>query len=776
MNSGSFKGGTGVKSREEYVNQYIFNATESQVAFERDFLHFFTSTTMTFLNPLVLFGLAAAAIPILLHLLNLRKLKTVQFSTLRFLHEIQRTRMRRIRLRQWILLVVRTLLILFLVLAFSRPTLKGSLAGLGSSTARSTIIILVDDSPSMGIRNTEGIIFDQARTTILQIAGLAKPGDDLHILRLSGSAAGDSSGTFWSAEGAIKTAHSMSLSNRSSRYDHLLRRALDIAEKSSTANREIYLLTDLQGTQFTTALEKADSSARTQQNVRVFVVAYDQMNLANAAVTSCTIESRILAQNRPMTINATVRNYGDQPMQNSVVSLYLDGTRVAQQTVDLASRGSAAVTLTAIPHRRGILGGRIRIEDDILEIDNSRYFAAAIPETIHVLLAGGVPEDTRYASLALTLSGDSSVAGLFQVTRIIDNQLAYADLQHYDAFVFAASRSLPPGFASRVASAVRQGKGLLFFPGPAMNVVEVNTGLLAAFGIPPITMPAIISGDKEPAGFTRFQSIDYSHPIFAGMFESDQIAGRSKPSIESPRIRYATTSGSGATGLTLVSLTDGRPFLREYQQGTGRVFVCAVDAGTEWSDFAVRGIFAPLLHRSILYLATPRQLREDAQVGDRLTFQILRSSDDFGREYVLVSPGGTEERVTPQNVPGTGALMFESAPTEEPGLYRLRYGGNGTGGDQTPLQAIAVHPDVLESDLRPASDEILAEFWKRQGIPDRALVRLDAGSSIVRAVEQSRHGVELWQLFLILAVGCALLEMIIARVSPATIPEETPHA
>ena len=118
---------------------------------------------MTFLNPIMLFGLAAAAIPILLHLLNLRKLKTVEFSSLRFLKELQRTRIRRIRLRQWLLLLLRTLLVLSLVLAFSRPALRGSLASLGGTSARSTIVLLIDDSPSMGMRNAGGMLFDQAR-------------------------------------------------------------------------------------------------------------------------------------------------------------------------------------------------------------------------------------------------------------------------------------------------------------------------------------------------------------------------------------------------------------------------------------------------------------------------------------------------------------------------------------------------------------------------------------------------------------------------------------
>ena len=73
---------------------------------------------MTFLNPFVLFGLAAAAVPVLLHLLNLRKLRTVEFSSVRFLKELQKTSMRRLRFRQILLLILRTLLIIAVVMAF----------------------------------------------------------------------------------------------------------------------------------------------------------------------------------------------------------------------------------------------------------------------------------------------------------------------------------------------------------------------------------------------------------------------------------------------------------------------------------------------------------------------------------------------------------------------------------------------------------------------------------------------------------------------------------
>ena len=77
---------------------------------------------MAFLNPLVLLGLAAAAIPLIIHLFNFRKPKQVDFSSLAFLRELEKRTMRRMRLKQWLLLLLRTLAIVCLVLAFARPT------------------------------------------------------------------------------------------------------------------------------------------------------------------------------------------------------------------------------------------------------------------------------------------------------------------------------------------------------------------------------------------------------------------------------------------------------------------------------------------------------------------------------------------------------------------------------------------------------------------------------------------------------------------------------
>ena len=97
---------------------------------------------MIFLNPTVLLGLLAAGIPILIHLLNLRKLKKIEFSTLAFLKELQKTKIRKIKLKQWILLALRVLIIIFLVLSFARPTLESVDIAAAASKAKTSSVFM----------------------------------------------------------------------------------------------------------------------------------------------------------------------------------------------------------------------------------------------------------------------------------------------------------------------------------------------------------------------------------------------------------------------------------------------------------------------------------------------------------------------------------------------------------------------------------------------------------------------------------------------------------
>src|SRR5688500_9356976 len=132
---------------------------------------------MTFLNPLVLLALAAASIPLLLHLLNRSRLRTIEFSSLRFLKELQKTRIRRIKINNILLMLLRIGLIVFAVLAFARPALRGSM-GLPGAHAATTAVILVDDSFSMALRDERGERLEQAKRAALDIVELLEDNDE----------------------------------------------------------------------------------------------------------------------------------------------------------------------------------------------------------------------------------------------------------------------------------------------------------------------------------------------------------------------------------------------------------------------------------------------------------------------------------------------------------------------------------------------------------------------------------------------------------------------
>ena len=136
---------------------------------------------MGFLNPFLLIGLAAAAIPIAVHLFNFRRPERLDFSTLRFVREIEATSMRRVRIKQWLLLALRTLALGFLVLAFARPTRTAD-AGVFDDGAAQSLIVVLDNSRSMTLRDAQGELMDQARGLGAAVIDATGAGDERTVL------------------------------------------------------------------------------------------------------------------------------------------------------------------------------------------------------------------------------------------------------------------------------------------------------------------------------------------------------------------------------------------------------------------------------------------------------------------------------------------------------------------------------------------------------------------------------------------------------------------
>ncbi len=720
---------------------------------------------MTFLNPFVLFGLAAAAIPILLHLLNKRKLRTVEFSSLTFLKELQKSTMRKITLRQWLLLLLRTLFVILVVLAFSRPVLRGSLAGFGSH-AKTTVALIVDDSYSMSLQNQQGVYVKQARAAALHVLDMMKDGDDVILVKLSDMPAA-TIGEPTHDPGRVRTMlQDMTVGSNHRTIEDAIRLTSRLLAQSKNFNKEVYIITDGQRSTFANGERKnAPESFRTMfdAQTKFFVIPLNESPFENCAVVGAAVASSLLQAGKPVTIEASVKNFGSSAVSNRLTSFILNGNRIMQKTVSIVPGGSASIDFTFTPSGPGFQHCSIELEDDVLEADNHYYFTLFVPDHISIALIADDESQTPYvraALSALAAAGVSSAASFLSVQELPPSRISSAAIGESDVILLSGVKDITRSSSQSIAQAMQRGTGVLFFPGSAMDAARWNADFFPIFDLP--SLLALPHASHADSGSISFDKIDFDHPVFKGIF--DPQPGKKNPQIESPKILRQVQFVSLLPLRPIITTGGGNYFLWEKKYGRGSMLGFGVSPGADWSDFAVKPIFIPILSQSILYLASMENANMlPGVVGEQVdarTILIPRSARALhgSLPVQLVDPQGTQSKfsVSLLDARGTAVLAaWLSANASSPGFYTVTQG-------RDTLTVIGMNMHGAESDgTSIASQEMLAVVRQYGG----TATLLPPNASIETAVLQSRFGVELWKYFLYFALVIGLIEMLVARES-----------
>ena len=721
---------------------------------------------MTFLNPFVLLGLLAAAIPVLLHIFNLRKLKTIEFSSLTFLKELQKTKIRRLKVRQILLLILRTLFIVLTVFAFSRPTLTGSLSG---GFAKTSAVMIIDDSYSMTAFDGQGELLKQAKQSALQALDLLKEGDEVFILKLSDANVtmpnepGTPIRSFAQARSAV---NEIKPSYTHRKLEPALRFAARMLSGSANFNKEIFVFSDFQSGILNEGLRKTSAKERIfPPGVRCFFSGFGNRQMRNVSLDAVTIPNTLFEVGKPFSVIAKVTNHGTGELPNVLVSVFTSGTRVAQKGVTVQSGKSTDVELSIVPKQPGFIEGVAALEDDDLEFDNRRYFTVTIPGELHALLVGTL-QDLQYIKLALSAvtSGDSTTLKLAEttVTGMTENQISWADI-----ILFSNVKDLSTSRLDRLRSFLASGGGLIIFPGASTTAASFNSTFAAALGLPPILS---VEGDlrSQTSSFLEIEKSDIRHPLFAGLFE-DQGDFRLQPhrasarTLESPKVRAHVKFAESPQSSPVISLSDGSAFLLDKTTAGGRVLLFGVAANLEWSDFPIKGLFAPLLHRTLSYLAQRHSVMPSIVVSEAVQFPIRRSDE---MKFILQDPRKNELTVQAFLRGTEKSVLFSD--TYLPGIYFMKSGNR-------VIQSFAVNMDPDESKTEKAETADWKALMNRLGIDAASFYHIEDSAVLKRSVSESRYGVELWKYFLIAALGVALLEMFIARDTKRALTDFTPH-
>ncbi len=675
---------------------------------------------MAFLNSLALVGLAAAAIPLLVHLLGRRRPRRVAFSAMAFLEVVRQQQFRRLRFRHWLLMAIRTLLLIAIALTFARPTVRSAFGGVGYR-GQTAMVVILDDGPSMSYRTQTGPRYERARRRISDLMPLVGPGDwgtlirtsmpDLVLPLTERTLSGLRDTSPWSGDGTIA-----------------LRRASDMLEQADAAVAEVFIVSDLAGPPW----RRHDPSEWPERTAAYLLGPVADAGTANLSVDSIWAGGELVRVGQSMEIHATIANTGVTGIEDAAVALWIGDRRVRQTTVAVPAGASRQTSFTAVIDRPGWISGRVRLMDDPMVADNARWFAVSVPTETTVLIVGDRGES--HQRLEAILSGTDAT---YEVEAVAPEALTREAVERADAIVLNELVPSSDRAIGWIASALRSGAGLVLIAGPATDLRLADSRILPLIGAARFTG---IEGRGSPdsAAYFTLDPRPSSDPLVDGLLGT---APASQPRFA----EYAALNAPRAQ--VVIALNNGMPWLTMGAGSAGRGAVIASGLNSAWSDLAYRGVVVPLIHRIVNRLARSVRLMAEQTAGYRRS----RALDANGAELDLIPPDGGRRRLLPAGGAGR-ANRFDLGTLSPPGRWEIVAG-------ERLVEMFAVNLDPAESDLHAIDVGTLEE---RTGLEN--VTRL--GASPVEEVEALRRGTELDAVFLLIALACMAAELRLMRGVP----------
>lgn len=685
---------------------------------------------MTFLNSALLAALSLGLIPILIHLLNRQRFKQVDFPTLRFLQEMQRQKMRRVRVRQWILLLLRTLAVLALVFAMARPVLRSEMSLISGGDARASVVLVLDRSASMNTESPAGTRFRALQVRAQELIQALGSNDEIQIVWADPVPTVFPDSPTEHVPLIREAVESAKATEAGGALTDALGKARSLLGQSQNLLKEVYVISDFSASAWP---ESPVDTPILPNDVRLYMIEVGGENSSNLGVVSAEITSRLIAPGRPVELSLTIQNSGSDDRNDRMIGVYLDGKRVAQSRTSVRAGETRSEQIRFVPESVGDLSGYVRLEDtDEFPMDDRRRFVLRVPARLNVAVAGADAPALRLTALALDPSGRGET--FVHTMELSPSQLEAEDWSAFDAIFVVDAPSFSSSFGERVQSYLQSGRGLFVAGGPNFDV-RGHANWMQQIGLP-------LPGEVENLGDSgaRWSKVDLEHPLFEGVFQE-------KPADVSPdfRKKFALTTGSSSAS-TVIEGTGGEKFLVESTQGRGRALLLTSSPDPDWSNLYRAGIFSPLMTGGAAYLAgfgtAGAQFALTVGEGSDL---LLRESDIM--QFDLVRDEN-DMKLTAQ--PVSGGQTIKIPPLADSGEYLLKQ-------ETRAIRTLVVNIPKRESGVATmAGKENVAQLGGQQEF-------LSEGENLEGVVREGRFGYELWKYFLLLALALLVAEMLIAR-------------
>lgn len=495
---------------------------------------------MQFKHPEILYFLFLLVLPILVHLFQLRRFKKEFFTNVKILKELSVQTRKSSKLKKWLLLATRLLLLTFLILAFAQPFFVAK----EKKNASNELYIILDNSYSMQAKGQQGELLKRAVEDLLEHTPENK---NLSLLT--------NSENFWNTD--IKSIQKELQNLKYSATPFNLESVINqIKARKSAFNKDIVIITDAVGLE-NKQLKSIDSEFNT-----LFVVPKSEQK-SNVSIDSVFINQTL---DNFYEIGVKLTSHGDSTDDVSI-SLFNNEKLIAKTVSKLTSK-SNLMNFT-IPKED--FNGYFSILDKGLMYDNQLYFSISKPEKINVISIG----ETQKSNFLSRIYTNNE----FEYRNFTIENLEYNSLEKQDAIVLNEIIEVPQALQTTLKSFIEKGGNLIVIPSQESNSNSLTTFLNAVAGI---QIGSLVSSEK------MISKINFTHPLFQSVFEK-KISNFQYPSAKNS---FTIKSPTPA----ILSYDDQTPFLTAKDNSISSIYVFAAPINKENSNFQNSPLIVPTFY------------------------------------------------------------------------------------------------------------------------------------------------------------------------------------
>ncbi|WP_299274840.1 BatA domain-containing protein [uncultured Psychroserpens sp.] len=494
---------------------------------------------MQFKHPELLYALFLLVIPIIVHLFQLRKFKSVPFTNVQFLKELVIQTRKSSQLKKWLTLITRLLLLACAIIAFAQPYISKS----DSFNTKSETVIYLDNSFSMQSPSTNGSLLN---TAIQDIIENVDENEQISIFT------NDENFNNTSVKAIKNDLIQLKHSPNQITYDAAVLKGKKLFSNDQNSIKNLVLISDFQ--QKNLGLTTPNDSL-----VSLKLVQLKPSNLSNIAIDSVYI-SKTTVENFELTV--LLKNQGDA-IETLPVSLYNDDKLIAKTAVNITNEATTNFTIPV----NTIFNGKIVIEDSNLKYDNTLFFNIDKREKTNVLAINEADD----SFLKKIYTSDE-----FEYMSTNFNALNYNTIELQNLIVLNQLQNIPSSLSTALKSFTDKGGSILIIPSKDI-VLNTYNQAFNTFGFSNFGASNVLE--------KKITSINFSHPLLTNVFD------KQVNNFQYPKVNSFYNNAENSVN-SILSFEDGKSFLS--QSGNAFRFSAAIDV--ENSNFKNSPLIVPILY------------------------------------------------------------------------------------------------------------------------------------------------------------------------------------